>query len=110
MNSSNNEDLNPQEQSVFFYGDDAPSYNVEFINHLNHISESKKISEDNYSIGGEVERLETTMAQKLGKEASVFFPTGTLANHVAIRQLCLSNKRAIVPEQSHIYQDSQLNR
>jgi threonine aldolase len=106
MNSSNNEDLNPQEQSVFFYGDDAPSYNVEFINHLNHISESKKISEDNYSIGGEVERLETTMAQKLGKEASVFFPTGTLANHVAIRQLCLSNKRAIVPEQSHIYQDS----
>jgi len=106
MNSTNNEDLNPQEQSVFFYGDDAPSYNVEFINHLNHISESKKISEDNYSIGGEVERLETTMAQKLGKEASVFFPTGTLANHVAIRQLCLSNKRAIVPEQSHIYQDS----
>ena len=66
MNSTNNENLNPQEQSVFFYGDDAPSYNVEFISHLNHISESKKISEDNYSIGGEVERLETTMAQKLG--------------------------------------------
>lgn len=53
-----------------------------------------------------METLETTMAQKLGKEASVFFPTGTLANHVAIRKLCLSNKRAIVPEQSHIYQDS----
>ena len=106
MNSTNSEDFNSQNQSVFFYGDDTPSYNVDFINRLNHISESKKISEDNYSIGGEVETLETTMAQKLGKEASVFFPTGTLANHVAIRQLCLSNKRAIVPEQSHIYQDS----
>ncbi len=49
MNSTNSVDINPQEQSVFFYGDDAPSYNIEFINHLKHISESKKILEDSYS-------------------------------------------------------------
>ena len=72
MNSTNIDDINPQEQPVFFYGDDAPSYNIEFINHLKHISESRKISEDSYSIGGEVETLETTMAQNWARKLLFF--------------------------------------
>jgi threonine aldolase len=42
----------------------------------------------------------------LGKEAAVFMPTGTLANHLAIRQLCGVKPRAVVPEQSHLYNDT----
>lgn len=106
MDSKNVKELQPTDDSVFFYGDDAPSSNIQFINQLKNISETRKMTEDNYSIGGEVAELESIMAKKLGKEDSVFFPTGTLANHVAIRMLTLPKGRAIVPEQSHIYQDS----
>jgi len=106
MNPKSAKELPSSEHSVFFYGDDAPSNNIQFINQLKNISDTRKMTEDNYSIGGEVAELESIMAKKLGKEACVFFPTGTLANHVAIRQLGLAKGRAIVPEQSHIYQDS----
>ena len=106
MSSNQADKVKISEGSVFLYGDDAPYSNNEFITRLKKISESNEIANDSYSIGGEVGKLESAMAKRLGKEASVFFPTGTLANHVAIRQLCLPQKRAIVPEQSHIYQDS----
>jgi len=106
MNAKGVKELPSSEHSVFFYGDDAPSSNIQFINQLKDISDTRKMTEDNYSIGGEVAELESIMAKKLGKEACVFFPTGTLANHIAIRQLGLPKTRAIVPEQSHIYQDS----
>lgn len=61
---------------------------------------------DSYSLGGTVEQLEKKCAEMLGKEAAVFMPTGTLANHLAIRKLCGIKPRAIVQEQSHLYNDS----
>ena len=97
MSSNQADHLQSSEHSVFLYGDDAPYSKNEFITRLKKISESNEIANDSYSIGGEVGKLESAMAKRLGKEASVFFPTGTLANHVAIRQLCLPQKRAIVP-------------
>ncbi len=106
MDPKSVKELQSSEHSVFLYGDDAPPSNIQFIGQLKDISDARKMTADNYSIGGEVAELESIMAKKLGKAASVFFPTGTLANHVAIRQLCLPKTRAIVPEQSHIYQDS----
>ena len=41
----------------------------------------------------------------LGKERAVFMPTGTLANHLAVRALAGGSSRVIVQEQSHLYQD-----
>ena len=61
---------------------------------------------DSYSLGGNVEQLEKKCAEMLGKEAAVFMPTGTLANHLAIRKLCGIKPRAVVQEQSHLYNDS----
>ena len=61
---------------------------------------------DSYSLGGDVAKLEARFAELLGKEAAVFMPTGTLANHLAIRALCNGKPRAIVQEQSHLYHDS----
>ncbi|HEX2570516.1 MAG TPA: beta-eliminating lyase-related protein [Polyangia bacterium] len=61
---------------------------------------------DIYLSGGAVEQLEARMAALLGKERAVFIPTGTLANHLAIRRLTSDRTRAIVPAESHIYNDS----
>src|SRR5262245_40754476 len=64
------------------------------------------IAPDSFARGGTVERLEQCCAEMLGKEAAVFMPTGTLANHLAIRRLCGTKPRAVVPEQSHLYNDT----
>jgi threonine aldolase len=61
---------------------------------------------DFYLSGGAVEQLEARLAALLGKERAVFVPTGTLANHLAIRRLVGDKTRAIVPAESHIYNDS----
>ena len=51
------------------------------------LADEGKIKPDNYSNGGVVEDLENKFAKLLGKESAMFMPTGTLANHIAARQL-----------------------
>ena len=91
--------------AVVFRGDGEPKSAELMAMRLAQISDSAGIEEDSYSLGGVVEEVETRLAGILGKEAAVFMPTGTLANHLAIRNLCGSKPRAIVQEQSHIYHD-----
>jgi threonine aldolase len=64
------------------------------------------VREDNYLLGGEVERFEQHWAMLLGKEAAVFMPSGTLANQLALRALAGHKRRVIVPEMSHVYNDT----
>src|SRR6187551_98206 len=45
------------------------------------------IETDEYSRGGTVAALEMQFAALLGKETAVFMPSGTLANHLAVRAL-----------------------
>ncbi|OGU54853.1 MAG: hypothetical protein A2V66_04600 [Ignavibacteria bacterium RBG_13_36_8] len=78
----------------------------EYTKILMKLADEGKIKPDYYSNGGIVEELEEKLANWLGKESAVFFPTGTLANHVALRQLAGENKRVIVQAESHIYNDS----
>jgi threonine aldolase len=73
---------------------------------LNRLTQNKDVSEDNYLLGGEVEAFERHWATLLGKEAAVFMPSGTLANQLALRVLAGSKRRVIVPEMSHIYNDT----
>lgn len=73
---------------------------------LNIILKNGNLSADSYSCGGVVEKLEKKMAVTLGKESAVFMPTGTLANHLALRNLSSPGSRIIVQEESHIYKDS----
>lgn len=65
-----------------------------------------KIEPDSYSNGGTVEHLENACAAVLGKERAIFIPTGTLANHLAVRALAGGTGRAIVQAESHLYNDS----
>ena len=64
------------------------------------------IASDSYSNGGVVEELEAQFARVLGKERTVFMPTGTLANHLAVRALAGGPSRAIVSAESHLYNDT----
>jgi threonine aldolase len=78
----------------------------EYATLLNRLCQSKDVSDDNYLLGGEVEEFEKHWAQLLGKETAVFMPSGTLANQLALRVLAGGKRRVIVPEMSHIYNDT----
>jgi threonine aldolase len=78
----------------------------EYASLLMKLADEGKIKPDYYSNGGVVEEMEAVFAKLLGKESAVFMPTGTLANHIAVRHLANTNRRVIVQEQSHLYNDS----
>ena len=92
--------------TVIFRGDGEPKTPSMMLQRLAEFDQKFTLKEDAYSLGGTVEQLEKKCAEMLGKEAAVFMPTGTLANHLAIRRLCGIKPRAIVQEQSHLYNDS----
>jgi threonine aldolase len=93
-------------ETVVLYGDGLSLGSAEWVETLRKIVEQRGIAEDDYSLGGVVEELEETMARVLGKERAIYFPTGTLANHVAVRTLARGRDRVIVPNDSHLYNDS----
>lgn len=78
----------------------------EYASLLMKLADEGKIKPDYYSNGGVVAEMEATFATLMGKESAVFMPTGTLANHIAVRHLANSNRRVIVQEQSHLYNDT----
>jgi threonine aldolase len=73
---------------------------------LHELTRKFEVHEDNYLLGGEVERFEQHWAALLGKETAVFMPSGTLANQLALRALAGQRRRVIVPEMSHVYNDT----
>ena len=68
----------------------------EYAELLMKLVDEGKVKVDNYSKGGIVEELENKFATLLGKESAVFMPTGTLANHIAVRKLADNNRIAKV--------------
>ncbi|MCE2393702.1 DegT/DnrJ/EryC1/StrS family aminotransferase [Candidatus Poribacteria bacterium] len=94
------------DQLVSFGGDGEPKSARSMLQTLVEFEEEIGLDSDSYSLGGNVQQIEEKMAELLGKEAAVFMPTGTLANHLAVRILCGDKPRAVVQEQSHLYQDS----
>lgn len=70
------------------------------------LEQAGKAGADTYLQGGAVEAMEQQFAKVLGKERALFIPTGTLANHLALRRLAGGRTRVLVPAESHIYCDS----
>lgn len=93
-------------KTVNFYSDGVDLDPREYAALLNDLATKQDLQEDNYSIGGLVEDLEKKFAQMLGKERAVFLPTGTLANHLAVRTLAGTNHRVLIQAESHLYNDS----
>lgn len=77
----------------------------EYARLLQQITESGDLHPDTYSNGGVIRELEQKFAHLLGKESAVFMPTGTLANHIAMRELAGPQRRVIVQAESHMYND-----
>jgi len=95
----------PQDQRVMFVGDGLSLSPVEHATLLDKLVRESGFGPDTYLAGGVVERLEQRFANLLGKERAIFFPTGTLANHLALRQLSGEHRRALVQSESHVYCD-----
>jgi arginase family enzyme len=91
---------------VNFTGDGQSLSPSDYAEALASILAEGGIEPDYYSLGGAVTELEGKMAVALGKERAVFPPTGTLANHLAVRIQARGRRRVIVQEESHIYNDS----
>ncbi|MGE0811820.1 MAG: low specificity L-threonine aldolase [Vicinamibacterales bacterium] len=95
-----------QDRTVHLGGDGIGLSPVAYASLLNRLTAARDVGEDNYLLGGEIEAFEKEWAALLGKETAVFMPSGTLANHLALRALAGSRRRVIVPEMSHIYNDT----
>ena len=93
-------------RAVDFVGDGIPLSPAEYSALLGRLAQGQAVTADEYSRGGAVTALEDQFARLLGKEAAVFMPSGTLANHVAVRALAGDRRRVIVQEISHLYNDS----
>jgi threonine aldolase len=93
------------DRTVRLSGDGVGLTPTQYAGLLNRLLEAANFAPDSYSLGGIVEELEHECARVLGKERAIFMPTGTLANHMAVRALAGGSSRVIVQEESHFYQD-----
>ncbi len=76
-----------------------------YIEKLVEINEENPIEFDYYGIGGPTELLEQEFAKVCGKEKAIYFPSGTMANQVAMKILNEDKTKVVVPENSHIFRD-----
>jgi len=106
VNFNGTKDLKRLKRKVNFIWDGSSLSAPEYADLLMRLADEGKIKPDYYSNGGVVEELEYKMAKWLGKESAVFMPTGTLANHIAVRRLAGNKRRVLVPAESHLYRDS----
>src|SRR6185436_2116078 len=93
-------------QTVDLTGDGVALRPADYAALLARLAAQPGVEPDEYSRGGAVAALEAQFVGLLGKEAAIFMPTGTLANHLAVRALAGERRRAVVQETSHLYNDT----
>src|SRR5437660_8407846 len=94
------------DRTVHFRSDGLALSPAEYARLLVQLAEGPGIAADEFSREGVVLELEERMAALLGKEMALFLPSGTLANHLALRLLATHGRRVLVQRESHIYNDS----
>jgi threonine aldolase len=92
--------------TVHFRSDGLALSPTEYARLLVQLAEGRGIAADEFSREGAVVELEQRMAALLGKEMALFLPSGTLANHLALRLLATRGRRVLVQRESHIYNDT----
>lgn len=60
------------------------------------------VGDDVYGEDPTVNKLEAAVAERLGKEAALFVPSGTMANQIAVRLHCRPGEELITEETSHV--------
>lgn len=96
----------PPFKSVNFQADGLNLSPEEYTTLLSELVNGRALEADNYTNGGIVAELEQTFAALLGKEAAIVLPTGTLANHLAVRKLAGADRRVLVQAESHLFNDT----
>jgi threonine aldolase len=92
--------------NVHFSSDGLALSPVDYAQLLARLAAADGGAADEFTRGGAVALLEEKMAALLGKEMAVFMPSGTLANHLALRLLARHGRRVLVQRDSHIHLDS----
>lgn len=88
-----------------FYGDGEMFEPTEYISALQNANTANKIVRDGYGRGGTVEALEKKISEITGKEKSIYMPSGTMANQLAISVLSGERTKVFVQDTSHVYRD-----
>jgi threonine aldolase len=94
------------DRAVHFRSDGLALSPAEYSRLLVQLAEERGIAPDEFSREGIVIELEQRMAALLGKEMALFLPSGTLANHLALRVLAARGRRVLVQRESHISNDT----
>jgi threonine aldolase len=94
------------DRTVHFRSDGLALSPAEYARLLVRLADERAIAADEFSREGVVLELEQRMAALLGKEMALFLPSGTLANHLALRLLAMRGRRVLVQRESHIYNDT----
>jgi threonine aldolase len=95
-----------QDCTVHFRSDGLALSPGEYGRLLVRLTDERAIAADEFSREGVVAEIERRMAALLGKERAIFVPSGTLANHLALRLLATRGRRVLVQRDSHIYNDT----
>jgi threonine aldolase len=96
----------PHGEVVHFLLDGLGLSTAEYSQLLAKLARDGQAGQDVYLNGGCVAELEARFAKLLGKERAAFLPTGTLANHLAIRCQAGAKSRVLVQAESHVYRDT----
>ena len=97
---------NAPDRRVFATTDGIPQTPEEYSRLLVQLADAGKAGRDTYSQQGVIEQLEKHFASVLGKERAIWMPTGTLANHMAMRLLAGDKRRVLVQQECHLYNDT----
>ena len=81
------------DRALHFRSDGLALSPAEYSRLLVQLAEERGIAADEFSREGVVVELEQRMAALLGKEMALFLPSGTLANHLALRVLATRGRR-----------------
>ncbi|MEM5565503.1 beta-eliminating lyase-related protein [Psychroserpens sp. AS72] len=101
-NDATNEKL---EVSLNFTSDGLQLTPLSYAKLLVYLTQNQDFKADVYSLGTIVSNFEDKVACALGKEKAIYMPTGTMANHIAMRLHCSRGQKAVVHNQSHMYRD-----
>ena len=62
-----------------------------------------EVGDDVIDVDPTVDRLQRVTAERLGKEAALFVPSGTMANQIAVRLHCRPGDELVCEATSHVY-------
>ncbi len=95
----------PAAPIIKLFGDGEMFEPGDYLTELQKANAATAIVRDRYGSGGVVEALEKKFTALTGKEKSIYMPSGTMANQLAIAVLSGENTKVFVQDTSHVYRD-----